>query len=80
MHISQAIHIYNAPLTFRTSIFMMPFSYHYHETEHIVTMIIATIATAAILPSLVTGYLNLVRTQGQNATAGNMTETEGLPS
>ncbi len=48
-----------------------------------VIMIIATIATAATLPSLVTGSLNPVMAQGQNmtggnATAGNMTETESL--
>ncbi|MBA3978822.1 MAG: hypothetical protein H0X50_11650 [Nitrosopumilus sp.] len=36
-------------------------------------MIIATIATAAILPSLVSGSLNSVMAQGQNMTAGNMT-------
>ncbi len=48
-----------------------------------VIMIIATIATAAILPSLVSGSLNSVMAQGQNMTAGNMTagnmtETESL--
>ncbi len=48
----------------------------------VVIMIIATIATtaAATLPSLVTGSLNPVMAQGQNMTAGNMTETESLPS
>ena len=48
-----------------------------------VIMMIATIATAAILPSLVSGSLNSVMAQGQNMTAGNMTagnmtETESL--
>ena len=46
-----------------------------------VIMIIATIATtAATLPGLVTGSINPVMAQGQNMTAGNMTETESLPS
>ena len=44
-------------------------------------MIIATIATtAATLPGLVTSSINPVMAQGQNMTAGNMTETESLPS
>jgi hypothetical protein len=36
-------------------------------------MIVATITTAAILPSLITGSMNSVMAQGQNTTAGNTT-------
>ena len=66
-------------LAFKTASYVMPFSYHYHETEHIVTMIIATIAATtaaavAALPRLVTGSLNTVMTQAQNITGGNTTE------
>ena len=46
-------------------------------------MIVATISTAAAadtLPGLVTGSLNPVMAVGHNATAGNMTGTESLPS
>ena len=46
-----------------------------------VTMIVATISTAAAadtLPGLVTGSLNPVMAVGHNATAGNMTGTEDM--
>ncbi len=38
-----------------------------------VIMIIATIVTAGLLPSLISGSLNQVMAQGQNSTAGNST-------
>jgi len=43
-----------------------------------VIIMIVTIANVAILPSLITGSLNTVMAQGQNITAGNLTETESI--
>ena len=69
------------PLTFRTALYTMLFGLPLPMKQSI--FVIMMIATAATLPSLVTGSLNPVMAQGQNmtggnATAGNMTETESL--
>ena len=71
-------------LSLLTVLYMMLFGLPLPMKQSIfVIMIIATITTAATLPSLVTGSLNPVMAQGQNMTAGNMTagnmtETESL--
>ncbi len=66
-------------LAFKTASYVMPFSYHYHETRHIcdndnATIAATTAAAVAALPRLVTGSLNTVMTQAQNITGGNTTE------